>query len=274
MIFLFYLAWNCWLGDPWPRQPELDHFHSLLWRFIVHSFHEFTYLYEQNTFNSFMNPLTLVKRIQLINSREAALNISEDASWHTKYKDSAYVFVGGIPFDFTEGDIIAVFAQYGEVVDVNLVRDASFSSSLNRVGIDVFIIDDVGDFVSALIEWFSPLHDVTIGEAVGLHRTLQWVSYIHFDNVDFVLDSQQIVDSFHTELRKTLELYLTRNILVGKEGVKIDLKDEKRFDRISFACSSYTPAKQLFVEFLCRSTCLVAPKFFLACFQSFPVLCC
>lgn len=71
---------------------------------------------------------------------------------------------------------------------------------LNRVGIDVFIIDDVGDFVSALIEWFSPLHDVTIGEAVGLHRTLQWVSYIHFDHVDFVLDSQQIVDSFHTEV--------------------------------------------------------------------------
>jgi RNA recognition motif-containing protein len=59
-----------------------------------------------------MNPLTLVKRIQNINSREAALNISEEASWHTKYKDSAYVFVGGIPFDLTEGDLLAVFAQY------------------------------------------------------------------------------------------------------------------------------------------------------------------
>ncbi|CAK8537694.1 unnamed protein product [Lathyrus sativus] len=70
-----------------------------------------------------MNPLTLVKRIQKINSREAALGISEQASWHTKYKDSAYVFVGGIPFDLTEGDLLAVFAQYGEVVDVNLVRD-------------------------------------------------------------------------------------------------------------------------------------------------------
>jgi RNA recognition motif-containing protein len=59
-----------------------------------------------------MNPLTLVKRIQKINSREADLNISEEASWHTKYKDSAYVFVGGIPFDLTEGDLLAVFAQY------------------------------------------------------------------------------------------------------------------------------------------------------------------
>lgn len=76
-----------------------------------------------------MNPLTLVKRIQKINSKEAALGIGEQASWHTKYKDSAYVFVGGIPFDLTEGDLLAVFAQYGEVVDVNLVRDKGTGKS-------------------------------------------------------------------------------------------------------------------------------------------------
>ncbi|KAJ9146790.1 hypothetical protein P3X46_029017 [Hevea brasiliensis] len=76
-----------------------------------------------------MNPLTLVKRIQNINSKEAELGISEDASWHAKYKDSAYVFVGGIPFDLTEGDLLAVFAQYGEIVDVNLVRDKDTGKS-------------------------------------------------------------------------------------------------------------------------------------------------
>ncbi|XP_028127416.1 zinc finger CCCH domain-containing protein 25-like isoform X1 [Camellia sinensis] len=76
-----------------------------------------------------MNPLTLVKRIQNINSKEAALGISEQASWHAKYKDSAYVFVGGIPFDLTEGDLLAVFAQYGEIVDVNLVRDKGTGKS-------------------------------------------------------------------------------------------------------------------------------------------------
>ncbi|KAF7154314.1 hypothetical protein RHSIM_Rhsim01G0236200 [Rhododendron simsii] len=76
-----------------------------------------------------MNPLTLVKRIQNINSKEAALGISEAASWHAKYKDSAYVFVGGVPFDLTEGDLLAVFAQYGEIVDVNLVRDKGTGKS-------------------------------------------------------------------------------------------------------------------------------------------------
>ncbi|KAJ0972468.1 hypothetical protein J5N97_020427 [Dioscorea zingiberensis] len=76
-----------------------------------------------------MNPLTLVKRIQKINSTEASLGISDEASWHAKYKDSAYVFAGGIPFDLTEGDLLAVFSQYGEVVDVNLVRDKSTGKS-------------------------------------------------------------------------------------------------------------------------------------------------
>ncbi|KAL3840412.1 hypothetical protein ACJIZ3_025003 [Penstemon smallii] len=76
-----------------------------------------------------MNPLTLVKRIQDINKKEATLGINEDASWHAKYRDSAYVYVGGIPFDLTEGDLLAVFAQYGEIVDVNLIRDKGTGKS-------------------------------------------------------------------------------------------------------------------------------------------------
>ncbi|KAL4335471.1 hypothetical protein GQ457_07G035190 [Hibiscus cannabinus] len=76
-----------------------------------------------------MNPLTLVKRLQNITAKEADLGISEEASWHAKYKDSAYVFVGGLPYDLTEGDLLAVFAQYGEVVDVNLVRDKGTGKS-------------------------------------------------------------------------------------------------------------------------------------------------
>ncbi|XP_078173846.1 RNA recognition motif (RRM)-containing protein isoform X3 [Carex rostrata] len=76
-----------------------------------------------------MNPLTLVKRTQKITSTEAALGISDEASWHAKYKDSAYVFVGGLSYDLTEGDLLAVFSQYGEIMDVNLVRDKGTGKS-------------------------------------------------------------------------------------------------------------------------------------------------
>ncbi|KAG4950471.1 hypothetical protein JHK82_043828 [Glycine max] len=55
--------------------------------------------------------------------RDWTFDFSSNLPSKTKYKDSAYVFVGGIPFDLIEGDLLTVFAQYGEVIDVNLVRD-------------------------------------------------------------------------------------------------------------------------------------------------------
>jgi len=70
-----------------------------------------------------MNPLTNVKNIKKLTETELKLNISGKASWHYQYKDSAWVFIGGLPYDLSEGDIIAIFSQYGEVVNLNLVRD-------------------------------------------------------------------------------------------------------------------------------------------------------
>lgn len=68
-----------------------------------------------------MNPLTNVKNTAKLSERE--LTSSNKTSWHDQYKDSAWIFLGGLPYDLTEGDIIAIFSQYGEVVNINLVRD-------------------------------------------------------------------------------------------------------------------------------------------------------
>lgn len=70
-----------------------------------------------------MNPLTQIRNTQKASKFEVAQGLSEDASWHARYKHSAYVFAGGIPYDLTEGDVLAIFAQYGELIDVNLVKD-------------------------------------------------------------------------------------------------------------------------------------------------------
>jgi len=66
--------------------------------------------------------MNVVKEINKINQAELDLGIS-GASWHDEYKDSAYIFVGGLHFDLTEGDVITIFSQYGEVMDLNLPRD-------------------------------------------------------------------------------------------------------------------------------------------------------
>ncbi|XP_051166884.1 RNA-binding motif protein, X-linked 2-like [Leptopilina boulardi] len=68
-----------------------------------------------------MNPLTNVKNIAKLGQQELDGNLK--TSWHEQYKDSAWVFVGGLPYTLTEGDIIAVFSQYGKIVNINLVRD-------------------------------------------------------------------------------------------------------------------------------------------------------
>lgn len=76
-----------------------------------------------------MNPLTQIKNTQKATQREIAAGFSDSASWHYKYRHSAYIFAGGLPFELTEGDLLAVFAQYGEIVDVNLVRCGSAAAA-------------------------------------------------------------------------------------------------------------------------------------------------
>lgn len=50
-------------------------------------------------------------------------------SWHEKYKNSAWVFVGGFTFELTEGDVICVMSQWGEIEDIHLVRDKETNKS-------------------------------------------------------------------------------------------------------------------------------------------------
>ncbi|XP_026755390.2 RNA-binding motif protein, X-linked 2 [Galleria mellonella] len=74
-----------------------------------------------------MNPMTNVKNVIKLSERELSGN--SKSSWHDQYKDSAWIFIGGLPYDLTEGDIICVFSQYGEIVNINLVRDKATGKS-------------------------------------------------------------------------------------------------------------------------------------------------
>lgn len=63
-----------------------------------------------------------IRNTQKATKREIEAGIHDTASWHAQYKHSAYIFSGGLDYDLTEGDLLAVFSQFGEVVDINLVR--------------------------------------------------------------------------------------------------------------------------------------------------------
>ena len=70
-----------------------------------------------------MNFLSKVKQIQRLNEQELKYNIGYTGSWHYKYRDSAYIYICGFPKTITEGDLVIVFSQYGEIVDCRIVRD-------------------------------------------------------------------------------------------------------------------------------------------------------
>ncbi|XP_069689095.1 RNA-binding motif protein, X-linked 2-like [Periplaneta americana] len=74
-----------------------------------------------------MNPMTNVKNVKKLSELELKRNLK--TSWHDQYKNSAWIFIGGLPYDLTEGDVICVFSQYGEVVNLNLVREKGTGKS-------------------------------------------------------------------------------------------------------------------------------------------------
>ncbi|KAF7967989.1 hypothetical protein HWV62_9111 [Athelia sp. TMB] len=65
--------------------------------------------------------MNVVREINKIN--QAELDLGVNGSWHDEYKDSAYVYVGGLDTELTEGDVVIIFSQYGEVMDLNMPRD-------------------------------------------------------------------------------------------------------------------------------------------------------
>ncbi|GAB9475791.1 U2 snrnp component ist3 [Globisporangium polare] len=73
--------------------------------------------------------MNVIAEIQRINERELELGVPFEGSWHQKYRESAWVYVGGLPFELTEGDVLCVMSQFGEVEDVNLVRDVTTGKS-------------------------------------------------------------------------------------------------------------------------------------------------
>lgn len=72
--------------------------------------------------------MNTIKNIEKFNLNELKHGITEAGSWHKDY-DSAYVFIGGLNYQINEGDLSIIFSEFGEIVDINLVRDKTTGKS-------------------------------------------------------------------------------------------------------------------------------------------------
>lgn len=75
--------------------------------------------------------MNVIQEINGINHEELRRGIvgGEAGSWHQQYRESSYVYVGGLSYELSEGDVLCVFSQWGEIEDINLVRDEATGNS-------------------------------------------------------------------------------------------------------------------------------------------------
>ncbi|GBG28476.1 RNA-binding motif protein, X-linked 2 [Hondaea fermentalgiana] len=71
------------------------------------------------------------RAIEALNAEELRRGIAGNlrASWHADYRDTSWVFLGGLDKSLSEGDVLCVFSQVGEVEDLHLVRDEDTGES-------------------------------------------------------------------------------------------------------------------------------------------------
>ena len=73
--------------------------------------------------------MNAIRQTALLNKRELENAVPPSASWHADYRDTAYVYIGGLPLDLSEGDVVTIFSQYGNPTHLNLIRDKETGKS-------------------------------------------------------------------------------------------------------------------------------------------------
>ncbi|EXJ72208.1 uncharacterized protein A1O5_04712 [Cladophialophora psammophila CBS 110553] len=73
--------------------------------------------------------MNAIRQTQLLNKRELENATPPSASWHADYRDTAWIYIGGLHLGLTEGDVVIIFSQYGNPTHLNLIRDKETGKS-------------------------------------------------------------------------------------------------------------------------------------------------
>lgn len=73
--------------------------------------------------------MNAVRKIHELNRQELENNVADAASWHADYSDTSYIYIGGIPKDLDEMDVLIVFSEFGNPTHLHLIRDQETGES-------------------------------------------------------------------------------------------------------------------------------------------------
>lgn len=67
--------------------------------------------------------MNAIKKINQLNRQELENNVLDRASWHYERRDTNYIYIGGLPSELKEYDVLVIFSQYGIPTHINLVKN-------------------------------------------------------------------------------------------------------------------------------------------------------
>jgi RNA-binding motif X-linked protein 2 len=74
--------------------------------------------------------MNTIREIEKINQQELDRGIAgTSGSWHSQFANAAWCYLGNLDHQLTEGDILCIMSQYGEVEDIHLVREEDTGKS-------------------------------------------------------------------------------------------------------------------------------------------------
>lgn len=58
-----------------------------------------------------------------LSEKDLANAFNPNASWHADYRDSCLISVRGLDHSVTEGDLVIIFSQFGEIKELQIERN-------------------------------------------------------------------------------------------------------------------------------------------------------
>lgn len=165
-----------------------------------------------------------IDHIQRINAEELINgSVNTSASWHAKYAHCPWVYVGNLPFQLCEGDIICVMSQWGEVDDIHLVRDTAEGGTGKSQGFGFVKYEDARSCVLA-VDNFCGIK--ILGRSIRVDHVEKYRLPKHLQcpsgNIDSVEPKSSVGHAYHgTKLANDYTLSNGQNLfgLLPKENV-------------------------------------------------------
>lgn len=150
-----------------------------------------------------------IDRINKINLKELEDNVPDSASWHMDYKDSNYIYIGGLNPKLMDKDILTIFSQFGLPTHIKLLKDK----------------DEHGNVVNKGFGYLKYLDFRSCVLAVdNLNGIIIYDKKIKVDHCWFQLRDNETEDDYHVDYDKLVPK--TKEIEYPLDGEKTRPKDE------------------------------------------------